>query len=180
MPPKAPRSNALLGWLAVPVVCGVLLMGLNSLKASGAAKDGREAPDFSVRTFEGETLELKEFKGLVLVLDFWTTWCPSCREEMPMLVRVANRYRAKGVRFVAMSQDDIGDQKEVLTEFFYHQPDLKPFVGLGTSTLGDSYGVDAYPTLFVIDAAGKIRARKTGALDEQTVVNALDDALSSN
>ncbi len=179
--PAAPvqkKSSIAAAWLAVPLVAGSLLLGLTRMSRAPYQDDGLSAPAFSVKTFDGEPVVLDELRGSVVMLDFWATWCPSCRQEMPMLISVANKYRNKHVRFVAMSQDDSNGQREALQEYFYHQSDVKPFVALGNQSLGDRYKIEALPTLVIIDQSGKIRFREVGATDESTVSAALDRALA--
>jgi thiol-disulfide isomerase/thioredoxin len=180
--PSASSSSAAkswpLGWIAVPVVAGVLLLGVNQLSKAPYREDGAAAPTFSVKTFDGESLVLEELRGSVVMIDFWATWCPSCRQEMPMLISVANRYKSKRVRFVAMSQDDQNGQREALEEYFYHQADVKPFVALGNASIGERYRVDALPTMVIVDQSGRIRFREVGALDESSLTAALDRALA--
>src|SRR5262249_19812715 len=66
------------------------------------------APDYDVPTLDGNTIKLSNYRGKVLILDFWATWCPPCRQEIPQLVRISNQFRAKGVEVVGLHIDDQG------------------------------------------------------------------------
>ena len=68
-------------------------------------KPGTEAPNFKLKTPEGRDLSLSSFKGKYVVLDFWASWCPDCRKDIPEVQRMYNNFHAKGVEFVGVSFD---------------------------------------------------------------------------
>jgi len=141
---------------------------------------GTQAPDFAVERLEGGTLRLSELRGRVVLLDFWATWCPPCRAELPWLVPLARRYESRGVIFVAMSQDNPDGQRLEVSRFASQLPGFGRYAALGTYEVGREFGAEALPTLYVIDRSGRIAATKVGATEESEVARALERALSMN
>ncbi len=119
------------------------------------------APDFSVRTFDGKELTLADFKGQVLIINFWATWCGPCKEELPLLdtyYRAATE-RGYGLRIVAVTTED---SLPIQT--------LKPLAAkvsfdMARNFHGSYKDLGALPTNFVIDRAGILRYAKAGAFD---------------
>lgn len=138
-----------------------------------AAANG-EAPDFSVADLDGKKLALADYRGQVVLLDFWATWCAPCLEEIPHFIQMQEKYRAQGFQAIGISMDD--GPKPV--QEFYQQHKLNYPVAIGTAKLADSYGgILGLPVTFVINRDGKIRKKFVGATDpsaiEQEVVQAL-------
>jgi peroxiredoxin len=121
---------------------------------------GRDAPDFALKALDGRTLRLVDFRGKVLLLNFWATWCTPCRREMPWLVDLQKRYRARGMEVAGVSLDD-GDAGGVakFAEFMHvNYPIL-----LKDGVVGDAYGGARYlPQTFFIGRDGKILAHTVG------------------
>ena len=118
----------------------------------------RPAPQLHVVTFDGKPLALDALRGKVVVVNFWATWCPYCRHEMPAMEKFYRDYRAKGVEIVALSQDDDPAKvQEFLKQEAYHFP-----VAMAGHAGSDFGGVDRLPTSFVIDKRGRIRNKVSG------------------
>ena len=144
-------------------VAGFILVLVLSGCYSGSRppRIGNMAPDFTLQDSD-RTVALKDFHGQVVVLNFWATWCPPCIEEMPSLVEMQRRMRAKGIAVVAVSID--------VDENAYHQ-----FVkdhGVNLLTVRDPqqktpalYGTHGWPETFVIDRNGFMRRKFIGAVD---------------
>ena len=120
---------------------------------------GAEAFDFSLTDSEGRTVALSDFEGKVVVLDFWATWCPPCRKEIPGFVALQDKYRDQGVEVVGVTLDDSWDPVH---------PFMKSYGINYTIVKGDAGVVTQYggfrgiPTTFVIDRDGIIRKRHEG------------------
>jgi thiol-disulfide isomerase/thioredoxin len=171
---KTDRVSAVIVGL---LLLGAALMGWQEVEDSRRLPDGSPAPDFTVERFEGGSVTLSALKGHVVLVDFWATWCPPCREEMPYLVKLAKQYEAQGVRLVAVSNDDLDEQREAVGRFVERLPELKPYAVFGTPQLGADYLVRVLPTLYVIDRQGHIVASGTGQASEAQIERWIEKAL---
>jgi thiol-disulfide isomerase/thioredoxin len=175
----APPSHGRKGWVWALVLVGVLLMGgLAVLVALEAKGGGSEVSAVTLKKHGGGTLKLGDLKGQVVMVDFWATWCPPCKAEMPALVRLAKEFEAQGLAFVAVSQDD-SDAAEYLVQQFMdrHQPDLAPYVVYGTHEVAQLFKVEALPTLYFLDREGRIMSVHRGMLDEQEMRRNIEASL---
>ncbi|MGC2021067.1 MAG: TlpA disulfide reductase family protein [Candidatus Sulfotelmatobacter sp.] len=119
------------------------------------------APDFTVRDSE-RTVRLSQFKGQVLVLNFWATWCPPCIEEMPSLVQMQERMKSKGVTVLAVSVDvDESNYRRFLRD---HNVNLLT-VRDADQKSNELYGTFKFPETYVIDRKGIVRRKFIGAVD---------------
>jgi thiol-disulfide isomerase/thioredoxin len=130
---------------------------------------GPSVPAFSLERLQGGRVTLAELRGRVVVIDFWATWCPPCRAEMPWLVKMAQRLESKGVSFVAISEDDPPAQTPEVIAFSKEVPGLEKFAVLGDPAIESEYGVTSLPTLFIVDRQGRLVKQLVGAADETTV-----------
>ena len=114
----------------------------------------------------------------MVLVDFWATWCPPCREELPWLVEVAREYEGKGVRFVAVSHDEPADREAAVAQYVKtRQPELGKYVAYGDPFTGGKYRVQALPTLYVIGRDGRVVASVQGQTSEWRVRRWLKKAL---
>ncbi len=118
------------------------------------------APDFTLTELNGQKLSLADYKGKVVLLDFWATWCGPCRIEIPGFVQLQNKYRDQGFTVIGISMDDGPEPvKEFYQEFRMNYP-----VALTDHKVDQLYGgVIGLPTTFVIGRDGRIYARHPGA-----------------
>jgi cytochrome c biogenesis protein CcmG, thiol:disulfide interchange protein DsbE len=122
---------------------------------------GSNAPDFTVQDAE-RTVKLSDFRGQVVVLNFWATWCPPCVEEMPSLVEMQRRMKAKGVTVVAVSMDvDQSAYRQFLKD---HNVNLLTVRDPGQKS-NNLYGTFKFPETYVIDRNGVMRRKFIGAVD---------------
>ena len=120
------------------------------------------APDFSLPELNGQTLQLSTYRGKVVLLDFWATWCDPCREETPHLVELQNKYRDEGLQIIGISMDD---SPEPVREFYQRFHMNYPVV-MGNAQIGELYGgVLGLPIALVIDRDGRVYAKHIGATD---------------
>ena len=126
-----------------------------------AAKARRPAPDFALQDASGKTSTLKNYRGKLLLVDFWATWCHGCKEEIPWFAELANKYRAKGLVVVGISLDDAG--WKVLNPFLAGAKIPYPIL-LGDDATAKRYGIESMPDTFLIDRQGKLAASYTGGL----------------
>lgn len=120
------------------------------------------APDFSLQQLSGPPLALSSYRGKVVLLDFWATWCVPCREEIPRLVELQNKYGEQGFQIIGVSMDDGPEPvRDFYREFKMNYP-----VVMGDAKTGELYGgVLGLPIAFVIGRDGRIYAKHIGATD---------------
>jgi peroxiredoxin len=148
------------------LLVGALVLGWQEALESKLLRPGTAAPDFTVQTFEGGAVQLSALKGKVVLIDFWATWCPPCREEMPYLLSTVKEFEKDGVTLVAISNDDLGAQREAIAAFARGLPALQPYAALGTPQVGALYLVHSLPTLYVVDRRGTIVTAQAGQVPE--------------
>ena len=126
------------------------------------------APDFSLPQLDGRTLTLSQYRGKVVLLDFWATWCEPCRQEIPRFIELQDKYREHGFQIIAVSMDDAEEPvREFLKEFHLNYP-----VVMGNAHIGQLYGgVLGLPIAFLIAPDGRIRAKHIGAVDLRYLEN---------
>ncbi len=120
------------------------------------------APEFSLPELGGQTLDLSAYRGKVVLLDFWATWCDPCREEIPHFVELQNKYRDQGFEIIGISMDD----GPAPVRDFYQQFHMNYPVAMGNAKTGELYGgVLGLPIAFLIDRDGRIETKHIGATD---------------
>ena len=126
-----------------------------------ASGDHPQAPDFTLTDLSGNTIKLAEYRGRVILLDFWATWCGPCRIEIPGFVQLQNRYRDQGFVVIGISMDD---GPEPVREF-YNEYRMNYTVAMGNDTIGELFGgILGLPTSLLIGRDGRIYAKHVGAM----------------
>lgn len=168
----------------VVVLAGLLLLAKFRDKfpaghraSSTAAAKGHDAPDFVLTDLQGHSLKLSDLRGKAVVLNFWATWCPPCKEEIPWFVELQKRYGAQGLQVVGVSMDD-GDQKDV--EKFAAENSINYPVLLGKDTVAEQYGgIEYLPTTFYIDRNGVVMDRVFGQPGRDEIEQSVERAIAS-
>jgi thiol-disulfide isomerase/thioredoxin len=128
-------------------------------------KNPESAPSFQARDLSGNTVSSADWKGKVVLLNFWATWCPPCREEIPELISLQKQYKDR-LQIIGVSEDDDPPQKVLQ---FVQRAGMNYPVVMATTELTDAYGgVPALPTSFVIDPQGRVVQRHTGEYPIET------------
>jgi len=141
---------------------GLYVAGRRTAQKPKPTASGNFAPDFTVTDIDGRKLTLSDYKGKVVLLDFWATWCAPCREEIPHFVEMQAKYGPRGFQVIGISMDD--DAKPVRE--FYQQYKLNYPVAVGDDKLAERFGgMLGLPVNFIIDREGRIHAKYTGATD---------------
>ena len=169
-------------FIAALAVTAVLAFALHD-RSTGSAraasvkpdKDRREAPDFTLKDADGKTVHLSDYKGKVVLLDFWATWCGPCRIEIPWFMEIERQNKDKGFEVLGVAMDDEGWEavKPFLTEM-----KMNYRVVVGNDDIARKYGgVDALPTTFLIDREGKIAAIHIGLADRRDFEDGVQELL---
>lgn len=140
------------------VLAAVAAASLASV-GQAAPKVGQPAPDFTVTTFGGRTVQMADLKGNVILLNFWATWCAPCRAELPLLEGVFRAYNKYGFQVLAVASEDSVPEKKLRP---LAAKLTIPFVKRIKGPYRDLGGV---PTNYIIDRSGKLVYAKAGAFD---------------
>ena len=131
------------------------------------------APDFNLTLFDGSELTLSSLRGRAVVLNFWASWCPPCREEARDMERVWQAYRDKGVVFLGVNiQDSERGARAFMEEFGITYPN-----GQDTSGIASSYGLTGIPETFFITRDGTVNRRWIGAIGERQLATLIEELL---
>lgn len=153
---RLPKLYALLCLL----LAGGLVGGCSDKKPAPAASI---APDFTLPTVEGKNVRLSDYRGKVVLLDFWATWCPPCRQALPHLAELQQALGARGFQTLGLNLDE---EKSELLSFLAENPISYPTLRASENTRAAYGGVAAIPQVFLVDRKGKIRERYQGYTPE--------------
>jgi DsbE subfamily thiol:disulfide oxidoreductase len=145
--------------------------GMIAPKESVGIQPGETAPPFELETLEGETVALSEMKGEPVMLNFWATWCPPCREEMPEMQKFFDEYQDE-INVIAVNYNEENDKvMDYLNEYGYTFPSpLDP-----DAEVGNEYGVLTLPTTYFINSDGVIQEpRHVGPMDYEFMEDMLE------
>lgn len=139
-------------------------------KVSGnvSSSDG----NFTLTDLEGNPVSLSDFKGNIVVLNFWATWCPPCIEEIPDFVKVFNEFRDKDVQFIGVSNEDISTLKRFAADYGINYPIL-----VDDKNIMAIWGIRAIPTTFVFDRDGRIVFENVGMMTREQIRNVIENVL---
>ncbi len=160
------KTNTLLWVGVIFVVSGIgLWLGLGLAEEpvadSGLAAAGSPAPAFQLQTLDGTDVALADYQGDVVVINFWATWCPPCRAEMPGIQAVYNTYKDQGLTVLAINaQEDQDTIQSFIMETGFTFPILPDPFGQAIR----AYGVRSFPATFVLDRQGTIQTIHQGQI----------------
>jgi len=126
----------------------------------------KPAPEFALKDSSGETVSLAKYRGKVVLLDFWATWCHGCKQEIPWFVEFDNKYRANGLTVVGVSMDDDGWK---LVKPFIATAKVPYTIILAGDAIAQKYSIESMPDTFLIDRQGRLAATYVGLVDKDDV-----------
>ncbi len=175
-------STYLSAALAGVLVC--LLAGCGNRETSVAAatlKPGKErhvAPDFALKDVNGKVVHLADYRGKVVLLDFWATWCGPCRIEIPWFMDLERKNKDRGFAVLGVSMDDEGWE---VVKPFLAELGVNYRVVMGSDSTAEAYGgVDSLPTTFLIDRDGKIAAVHIGLASRRDFEDGVEQLLQAD
>ena len=169
--------------VALIVVIGLVLRGGSERSGPGIISIGRAtdirprpAPDFVLTSFDGQRIQLSDYRGRIVVLNFWATWCPPCRVEAPVLQRAAERLESAGVTFLGI---DVWDDQASAIEFLRDVGVTYPNAEDATRLIPVEFGVTGLPETFVVDRRGVLVRRWIGPLTDEDLDKLLAPVLTA-
>jgi peroxiredoxin len=139
---------------------------------------GVRAPDFTLSSLDGRKVKLSDFRGKAVLLNFWATWCPPCKEEMPWFEQMQQQYGKDGLVVLGIAMDD--SEPASIAKFASEMGVNYPLL-LGTDEVSDDYGdVQYLPTTFYIARDGTIVDKMTGLLDRKDIEEAVKKTLNAS
>lgn len=152
---------ALLAWALVESGGQPAGVAINTQFGEVAVEEG-PARDFTLTLFDGETLRLSELRGKVVLIDFWTSWCPPCRREAPTLADAYRRFQGAGVEFVGVA---VWDSEEESSRFV-REHDVGYPNGLDSKgTIAIDYGLTGIPEKYIVDREGRLVRKFVGPIE---------------
>jgi cytochrome c biogenesis protein CcmG/thiol:disulfide interchange protein DsbE len=140
---------------------------------AGAREESTPAPEFSLQDLQGNSLSLSYYKGKVLILNFWATWCPPCRREIPDFIEAYKDLKTKGLEILGVSVDDLS--AEALRDWTQKAGMNYP-VALATQKIVQDYEPGEFiPATIVIDRRGRIRYRQSSLMDKETLLRLFEE-----
>ncbi len=153
--------------------------GVSGPALTGRNPEGSMAPDFALKSTDGRTVRLSDYRGKAVLLNFWATWCPPCKIEMPWFVDLQKQYGAEGLQVIGVAMDDDADKESAKIGQFAQSMNLNYVVLLGNEKVGDAYGgVEGLPTTFYIGRDGKIVAAVSGLVSHSEIEDNIKKALA--
>ncbi len=139
-------------------------------------KSNQKAPDFTLKTLENEDFHLYDYLGNVIIINFWDTWCPPCRVEIPHFIELYSKYADEGFLMVGIAFGREG--KDKVMSFAQEQGINYPLVIADQKVVSSYGGINAIPTTFIIDREGKIVEKVIGYRDKEFFEGKIKSLLS--
>ena len=162
--------------LALLLLPGVVVAG-RTQHAPQESLIGKKAPEITRTDLQGKHLDLASYRGKVILLNFWATWCGPCKLEMPWLIDLQKQYAPQGFTVLGVSEDD-GSPKDVAS--FAQKMGVDYPILMGNTAISHAYGgIDYLPTTFYIDRSGKVAVEVGGIVSKAEIEANIQKILAS-
>lgn len=152
-----------------------VLLAASCAAAVKPLKDRKQAPDFSLKDTNGQTVKLSDYKGKVVLLNFWATWCGPCKIEIPWFMEFEQKYKDQGFAVLGVSMDAEG--WEVIRPYI-ERVKVNYRILLGDDVVAGEYGgVEALPTTFLLDRTHRIASVHEGLVGKDRYQNEIQELL---
>ena len=141
----------------------LILSGCQGGSAPSSVAVGEVAPDFTLVNMDGEMVSLSDYLGQVVVINFWATWCPPCREEKPTMESLYEKFKEEGLVFLAVNVEADGHQ--VVSQYLLRQSYSFPILLDAKAEVQGLYGVFRYPESYIVDRNGVVAEHVIGGRD---------------
>lgn len=181
------RVTSGIQWLAILLVltgltaCGAVTnsgsttAGTSPVKEEIAPRVGYTAPDFEVKDYTGKTVKLSDYRGKPVLLNFWATWCPPCKVEMPELQAAYQAHQQDGLILLGIN---LGESPATIKKYVEEQNFNWPMLPDPDGKLKTTFNVIGYPTTVFIDQSGIVRSVQIGGMDRQILESKLSQFLA--
>lgn len=153
--------------LLILLVSGLIWGGCFSDSEPPVAVTGKLAPDFQLRSRDGQSVSLSDFRGKPVLINFWTTWCPPCRAEMPYLQEIYDDWSGRGLVVLTVN---VGESPSKVREFMQAYNLSLPMLLDTEGATVQKYTISAIPITFFIDKDGIIQAKIIGAFPSKEAI----------
>ncbi|MBI3739464.1 MAG: TlpA family protein disulfide reductase [Chloroflexi bacterium] len=168
-----PRSGLILTFAIVLALLGLLAWGL--VQAQAGPRESGTAPDFTIIGFDGRTVTLSELRGRVVIINFWASWCPPCREEAAYLEETWRKYKDEGVVFIGV--DYVDTEKEALA--YIKEFDITYINGPDIGTrIAQAYNIKGVPETYYVARNGELRGVHIGPLKSPELDDKIEELLA--
>lgn len=172
-PPGRKRIGIIISFGLILALLGLLAWGLRKVQA-GPLNSGL-APDFTITGFDGRTVTLSELRGQVVIVNFWASWCPPCREEAAYLEQTWRKYEGRGVVFIGV--DWVDTEKEALA--YIDEFDISYINGPDVGTrAAQAYNIQGVPETFFVAKNGKLRGVHIGPMKSPQLDEKIEELLA--
>jgi thiol-disulfide isomerase/thioredoxin len=162
----------------IPFTLAVLLIGLFAFSsAAEKSQTARPAKEFTLKDLESKKVSLSDFRGKVVLLNFFATWCSPCRKEIPELEKIHQKYKNKNFVLLGISLD--ADAVPFMIKTFAKDMKITYPVLMGTPEVADGYLISGVPVTVLINKEGKIYKQFDGLVPTRFLENALKDLLEA-
>ncbi|WP_455221219.1 peroxiredoxin family protein [Kaarinaea lacus] len=169
----------MMGCFSKQFIYGIVLVFAGAVYADGtqplhSVPGTPPAPHFSLKDINGKSYDLADYRGKVVIVNFWTTWCPPCRFELPAMERAYQLFKQQGIEILAIN---VGEDADTIFTFTVDYPVTFPLLMDLDSQVINNYPVIGLPTTYVIDAQGRLvyRAIGTREWDDPALVQTVLD-----